>query len=107
MSRAETDFSTRIPASLAAHPERARAVDAVFLFRIEGEGGGVWTLSCRGEPRVQPGEQPPIDCTLECSVEDWHEISENVEVAMELFFTGRLVVTDDVALAARLPELLA
>jgi putative sterol carrier protein len=106
MPSAHSDFTARIPANLASNPERARSVDAVFAFRIVGEGGGVWTLFCKDEVGVREGEHPPVDCILECSAEDWQLISENTEAGMELFFTGRLVLTGNVALAARLPELL-
>ena len=40
MPDAQTSFTQDIPRSIASDVDKARAVDAVFLFKVNGDGGG-------------------------------------------------------------------
>lgn len=106
MPDAQTDFGSRLPQKIASDPEKARAIGAVYLFRITGDGGGTWTIDCKNEPGVYEGERGPIDCTLEVSADDWKTISDNPGAAMQLFFTGKLKVSGNAMLATKLQQLL-
>jgi putative sterol carrier protein len=106
MADAQTDFSSRLPQKIASNPEKAKAINAVFLFKITGEGGGTWTIDCKNEPGVYEGQRGTPDCTLELSAADWKTISEKPSEAMSLFFTGRLKVSGNAMLATKLQQLL-
>jgi putative sterol carrier protein len=106
MADARTDFSTRLPQKLASDPEKAKSINAVFLFKITGEGGGTWTVDCKNEIGVREGEHGTPDCTLELSAADWQVISERPSDATGLFFTGRLKVSGNPLLATKLQQIL-
>ena len=101
-------FDQKIPAALAAHPDKAKDVAAVYLFKIAGADGGTWTVDLVfTPPTCVPGEVGTAQCTIECSDEDLRTmISGGMQAAMNLFFTGKLKVTGDPTLATRLTKLL-
>jgi putative sterol carrier protein len=106
MADAKTDFGTRLPQKIASDPAKAKSIGAVFLFKINGDGGGVWTIDCKNEPGVYEGEKGTPDCTLELASSDWETISTNPGAAMQLFFGGKLKVTGNAMLATKLQQLL-
>jgi putative sterol carrier protein len=106
MADAQTDFGTRLPGKISGNPDEAKAIGAVFLFKITGDGGGTWTVDCKSNPGVRAGEEP-ADVTLELSASDWATISSNPGAAMQLYFTGKLKVTGNAMLATKLQKLLA
>jgi putative sterol carrier protein len=106
MADAQSDFGTRLPAKISGNPDEAKAIGAVFLFKITGDGGGTWTVDCKNTPGVRVGEEP-ADVTLELSAGDWATISANPGAAMQLYFTGKLKVTGNAMLATKLQKLLA
>lgn len=107
MADATTDFGERLPQKIAGNPDEARNIGAVFLFKITGEGGGTWTVDCKNNPGVRPGDEGGADVTLELSAADWATISSNPGAAMQLYFTGKLKVTGNAMLATKLQKLLA
>lgn len=107
MADALTDFTTRLPAKISADLAKAKGIGAVFLFKITGEGGGVWTVDCKNEPGVSEGAVGTPDCTLELSAADWATISANPGAAMQMVFTGKLKVTGNAMLATKLQQILA
>ena len=106
MADANTDFTTKLPAKLAADPAKVKGINAVFLFKINGEGGGVWTVDCKDNVGGHTGEVGKSDCTLELSTDDWKTISENPSAAMQLYFSGRLKVAGNAMLATKLQSIL-
>lgn len=107
MADAKTDFTTRLPAKIAAMGDAAKsAVNAVFVFKITGEGGGAWTLDAKNNVGVREGAEDGADCTLELSADDWKTISENPGAATQLFFTGKLKVSGNPMLATKLQKIL-
>lgn len=106
MSDAKTDFTTKIPAKITADPEKAKAINAIFLFKINGDGGGVWTVDLKNTVGVTEGDKGGADCTLEMSAEDWKGISENPSSAMQLYFQGKLKVAGNAMLATKLQQII-
>ena len=106
MADAQSDFGTRLPAKISGDVEKAKAVGAVFLFKITGDGGGVWTINCKDNVGVRPGDEGAADCTLEMTSEDWKSISENPGAAMQLYFTGKLKVSGNAMLATKLQQII-
>ncbi len=101
-------FDKRVPAALAAHPERAKDVAAIYLFKISGPGGGTWTAdlvatppSCTAGAHGQPG------CTIEVSDQDFCTLVDGgAQAAMQILMAGRLKVTGNPALIAKLMGML-
>jgi len=53
-------------------PPGARAVKACITFRLEGEGGGAWSISFDGgEMKCTPGESPDSVVKIIQSTRDW------------------------------------
>jgi putative sterol carrier protein len=107
MPDAKTDFTTNLPKKIASDPDRAKAINAVFLFKISGDDGGTWTVDLKGdEMGVKEGEVGTPDCTLELTSDDWKTISDNPQSAMGLYFQGKLKVSGNAMLATKLQQLL-
>ena len=101
-----TDFGTRLPEKIAADPEAAKEIGAVFGFKINGDDGGEWTVNLKDNPGVTEGASGDADCTLEMSADDWKTISEDPSQAMSLYFSGKLKVAGNAMLATKLQKLL-
>ena len=93
MPNAQTSFTQDIPASIGSDPDKARAVDAVFLFKVTGEGGGVWTVNMKDTPGVIEGDQGDAECIIEVSTDDWQAMTEKPGSAMQFFMQGKIKVT--------------
>ena len=106
MPDAKTDFTKNLPEKISDDPDNAKEIDAVFLFKITGDDGGTWTVNCRDDVGVHEGEHGEADCTLELSSEDWQAISDNPQMAMQLYFQGKLKVSGDAMKATKLQQLL-
>jgi putative sterol carrier protein len=106
MADPKTDFETLIPGKITRNPDKARAVGAIYLFRITGEQGGTWTVNLKDDVGVSPGEVGKADCVIEINESDWQTISANPATAMQLYFQGKLKVSGNVMLATRLQQIL-
>jgi len=107
MPDAKTSFEKDIPERIENDPEKAKAVDAIFLFKITGDDGGEWTVNLKDDLGVKEGDQGNSECTIECSSEHWVEISDNPANAMQLYFSGDLKVEGNAMLATKLQEILS
>ena len=107
MADPKTSFETEIPAKIKNDPDTAKEVDAIFLFKITGDNGGEWTVNLKDDLGVLAGDQGNAECTIELSAENWEKISDDPAAAMELFFSGDLVVTGDAMLATKLQQILS
>lgn len=105
MADVATDFGTRLPDKIKNSLDAVKGIDAVFQFKITGEGGGSWVVDCKNNPGVRQGEEE-ADVTLELSADDWKTISATPSAAMQLYFTGKLKVTGNAMLATKLQKLL-
>ena len=101
-------FDKKVPEVLKLYPEKARDVAAVYLFKISGADGGVWTADLNSTPPTcVPGESGSPQCTIEATDDDFRSmIDGGMQAAMQLFFSGKLKVTGDANLAPKLSKLL-
>ena len=106
MPDAQTSFTLDIPRSIANDVDKARAVDAVFLFKIRGQGGGEWTVNMKDAPGVVEGDTGDADCTIELSAEDWEAMTDKPGSAMQFFMQGKLKVTGNALVATKLQSVL-
>jgi hypothetical protein len=101
-------FDKRVPAELAKHPEAAKDVGAIYLFKISGPDGGTWTADLKSNPpSCVAGAGAAPQCTIEATDVDFRSmIDGGMPAAMQLFFSGKLKVQGDPNLATKLSKLL-
>jgi len=94
---------------LGFQPEAARGVDAVFEFRLEGRGGGVYSVVVRdGACRilVGPADRPP-DVIYEMDALTWAELTSGYATGDEAVLLGKLRIRGDAILGRRFNEFFA
>jgi hypothetical protein len=101
-------FEQRVPAALAENPDRAKEVAAIYLFKISGEAGGTWTADLvANPPTCSAGAIGQPGCTIEVSDQDLCALVDGgAPAAMQVLMAGRLKVTGNPSLIARLMGLL-
>jgi hypothetical protein len=101
-------FDKRVPDALAAHPERAKDVAAIYLFKIGGPSGGNWTANLvESPPSCKPGVSGEAHCTIEITDQDFCAMVDGgMQVAMQLLMTGKLKITGDPQVMAKLAKVL-
>ena len=98
-------FDTMIPEGLSKHPDKAKEVNAIYCFKIVGDGGGTWTLDLTGDPPTcTQGDSGNAQCTVEVSSEDFNSMLTDPQVGMQLYFQGKLKVSGDPMLAMKLQQ---
>ncbi|MEM7607561.1 MAG: SCP2 sterol-binding domain-containing protein [Myxococcota bacterium] len=107
MPDAQTSFSKDIPSKIEANPDKAKELDAIFLFTVTGDGGGTWTVNLKDNPGVTEGDAGNSECQIELTAENWVKVSEDPNEAMNLYFSGDVKVAGNAMLATKLPELLS
>lgn len=101
-----TSFTQDIPHSIANDLDKAKAVDAIFVFRVNGEGGGVWTVNMKDAPGVTEGDAGNADCAIEISTDDWKAMTEKPGSAMQFFMQGKIRVSGNALLATKLQSVI-
>jgi hypothetical protein len=101
-------FDELVPNALAKHPDKAREVNAIYAFKISGDGGGEWTVDLvSNPPTCTKGDTGKAQCTIEVAHEDFKQMLGNPQVGMQLYFQGKLRVTGDPMLATKLQQFFA
>ena len=99
-------FDVEVPKALQEHPDKAKAVNAIYCFKISGDGGGEWTVDLTSDPPTSTrGDSGKAQCTIEVAHEDFKAMLGNPQVGMQLYFQGKLKVTGDPMLATKLQKL--
>jgi hypothetical protein len=97
-------FDTYLPLGINCYPERVKEINAVFAFKIEGEGGGEWVLDCTTTPpKMHKGTGPnPAVVTIEMDHEDFKRILVSHNAGLELYCAGKIRITGDTNQANKL-----
>ena len=99
-------FDTILPPKIAASPDKAREINAIYQFIITGEGGGQWNVDLASNPpSITQGEKPGASCTIEVANTEFLGMLKNPALGMQLFMTGKLKVKGDPMLAMKLQKL--
>ena len=99
-------FDNLVPQGLAQYPDKARELNAIYCFKITGEGGGEWTVDCTANPpSCFKGDSGKAQCTIEVSNEDFKTMLSDPNAGMQLYFQGKLRVSGDPMLAMKLQQL--
>ena len=106
MPDARTSFTQDIPRSIENDVEKAKAVDAIFLFKVNGAEGGVWTVNMKDQPGVTEGDAGGAECTIEISTDDWRAMTDKPGAAMQFFMQGKIKVTGNALLATKLQSVI-
>jgi hypothetical protein len=107
-NNAQELFDVEIPAGLKKYPEKAREVNAIYLFKISGEGGGEWTVNLTTDPPTcVKGDAGGAQCSIDIAHEDFKTMLSDPNAGMQLYFQGKLKVSGDPMLATRLQSFFA
>jgi putative sterol carrier protein len=100
-------FNNLVPEGLKRYPDKAREVNAIYCFKISGDGGGEWTVDCTANPPTcEKGDAGKAQCTIGVSNDDFKTMLSDPQAGMQLYFQGKLVVTGDPMLAMKLQQLI-
>jgi len=91
-------------AKVIQHKDELKAINAVYKFVLEGDGGGTWLLDLREDPSVSEGDGE-AQCTIRMEASDYVEMVEGRVNGQQLFFTGKLKVEGDMGLAMKLSNI--
>lgn len=98
-------FNEQVPKALAAHPDKAKEVNAIYCFKITGDGGGDWTVDLTSDPPTSvPKDTGTAQCTIEVSHDDFKTMLSDPQAGMQLYFQGKLKVSGDPMLATKLQQ---
>ena len=99
-------FDTILPPKIAASPDKAREINAIYQFIITGEGGGQWNVDLASNPpSITQGEKPGAKLHHRSRQHRLPGYAQSPALGMQLFMTGKLKVKGDPMLAMKLQKL--
>ena len=105
-TNATETFDVAIPAGLKQYADKAREVNAIYGFKISGEGGGDWTVDLTSDPPTcVRGDSGKSQCTIDIAHDDFKTMLSDPNAGMQLYFQGKLRVSGDPMLAMKLQQL--
>lgn len=108
MKTAQELFDVKIPNLFQDHPEKVKRIGMVFLFKITGPGGGTWTVDLASpSPSCTPGASGQQRCTVEISFNDLKNVLLQPQLAVQLYFQGKVKIQGDPMMLAKLQPLFA
>ena len=89
-------------------PEKAAGIDAVILFDLSGDNGGLyWLKVADGEVEAGEGAPDNASMTVKASADDWYAVATGEMNAMQAFMTGKLKILGDMGLAMKMQTMFA
>ncbi len=100
-------FEEQIAGRLAdpAQQAAAKEIDAVYQFHITGDNGGDWVVNLR-DCVVNNGTDGDADCTITVDTADFVGLVNGSIPGPQLFMTGKLQISGNMALAMKLSSVL-
>ncbi len=99
-------FNNLVPEGLKQYPDKAGEMNAIFCFKVTGDGGGEWTVDTVAKPPTcTQGDKGNAQCTVSVSNEDFKTMLSDPNAGMQLYFQGKLQVSGDPMLAMKLQQL--
>jgi sterol carrier protein 2 len=89
---------------LSERKAKAAAVGGVFRFVLSGDGGGTFVMNLKDQIGVTEGDGA-APCTIKISASDFVDLFEGRASGQALFFSQRLTVEGDMAMALKLQAL--
>jgi len=101
-------FDNLVPEGLKQFPDKARELNAIYCFKITGDGGGEWTVDTTANPpSCVKGDSGKAQCTVEVAHDDFKTMLSDPNAGMQLYFQGKLRVSGDPMLAMKLQQFFA
>jgi putative sterol carrier protein len=94
----------RIAQKIAGRDDLKEKIGAVYKFVLDGPDGGTWLVDLKSMLTVTQGEGV-AGCTVKMSAQDFVDLFEGRANGQALFFSGKLKVEGDMALALKLESL--
>lgn len=99
------EFFDTLPERFVA--DKARGVDAKYVFQLEGEGGGTWTATVRDMTvSVSEGAASDANVTYNMKASDYVDLANGDINGMKAVITRKLKVSGNLALAQRMNDFL-
>ncbi len=107
MSDVKSYFEEKIAKKLSDKPELSKAVNAIYEFNIDGDGGGIWTVDLTKEPgTVAAGSGGAAKCTVSAKSADFLNIVSGKMNAQMAFMSGKIKIKGDMGLAMKLQKVI-
>jgi putative sterol carrier protein len=87
--------------------DKAKGVDATYLFQLEGDGGGAWTVTVKDNTiSVSEGAIPNPNVTFNMKASDYLDMANGDLGGMKAFMTRKLKVSGNIPLAQKMNDFL-
>jgi putative sterol carrier protein len=88
-------------------PEHASGVNATFVYELEGEGGGTWTIKVAdGALTVTPGTVPEPTVTYKIKASDYVNLANGDLNGAKAFLLRKLKVSGSIPMAQKMNKFL-
>lgn len=94
----------KIDEGIRNNPQEILKINALYLFKISGEEGGVFHIDLKENPGVS-FEEKPADCTLLIKDRDFIKIVKGVLPGFKAMLLGKLKVEGNLQLATKLNDI--
>jgi len=105
-------FDHLLPLGFQAYPDRVREVNAIIVFKITGDDGGMWVLNCEtSPPKIEKSmldsipeayEGAKSTVKIETDSDSFKRMMLSPDEGMELFYTGKLLITGELEVISRM-----
>lgn len=87
--------------------DQAAGVDATFVYQLEGDGGGTWTVTVSGgELSVAEGDVPKPTVTYQMKAENYVKLVNGDINGAKAFLTRKLKVKGSIPMAQKMNKFL-
>ncbi|WP_077328172.1 SCP2 sterol-binding domain-containing protein [Virgibacillus siamensis] len=102
------DTFREIDQAIVADPSRAKGLEAVYQFNLNGDESGTYQIVFNGDQcHALEGEQNDPDCTLNMQTEDFLQMVKGELNGTKAFMSGRLKIKGNMGLALKLQDILS
>jgi putative sterol carrier protein len=87
--------------------DEAKGVDATFVYQLEGDGGGTWTVRVKdGTVSVEPGAAAQPTVTYTMKAENYVKLANGDMNGAMAFMTRKLKVSGSIPMAQKMNKFL-
>jgi putative sterol carrier protein len=87
--------------------DQAKGVDATFVYELDGNGGGTWSVHVKdGTVSVQPGPTPNPTVTYKMAAEAYVQLANGDINGAKAFLTRKLKIAGSIPMAQKMNKFL-